>query len=151
MGLIRALASSTKGTLTDQWKEYFVCEALDGKTLVAKGEKKSNAFFAKKHGTDNIITNGSGIVVAEGQCVIITEKGIVTEICAEPGEYTFNTETSPTIFEGGLWRGLVDIFKETTKRFTYAGEAANDQRIYYFNIKELMENSFIILMQKQMK
>lgn len=142
MGLIKALTSSAKGTLTDQWKEYFVCDSLDNNTLVVKGQKKTNGLFGKKHGTDNIITNGSGVVVADGQCAIIVEKGTVTEVCAEPGEYTFSTTTAPTIFQGSLWSGIVDIFKETAKRFTYAGEAANDQRIYYFNIKELRDNTF---------
>ena len=102
MGLIKALTGAVGGTLGDQWKEYFYCESLPADVLVRKGIKRVGGRSSNKHGSDNIITDGSGIAVADGQCMIIVNDGKVAEICAEPGEYTFNSGESPTVFSGSL-------------------------------------------------
>ena len=96
MGLIRAAWSAASGTLADQWKEYFCCDALDADVLVAKGEKRVSGRSANRKGDDNIITDGSHIAVANGQCMIIVEDGKVIDACAEPGAYTYDTKTSPS-------------------------------------------------------
>lgn len=142
MGLIRAGAGAIGGTLADQWKEFFYCEALPKEVMVVKGEKRITGRSSNIRGNDNIISNGSGIAVADGQCMIIVEQGKVVEVCAEPGEYTYDTSSEPSIFTGGLGQGIKNTFKTIGKRFTYGGDTGKDQRIYYFNTKELMDNKF---------
>ena len=142
MGLIKAALGSVGGTLADQWKEYFCCDSIPNDVLALKGQKKTSKRSSNTKGSDNIITNGSGIVVSDGQCMIIVDKGRIVEVCAEPGEYTYDMSTEPSIFSGGLGNGIKETFKTIGKRFAYGGESANDQRVYYFNTKELVDNKF---------
>ena len=142
MGLISAALGALGGSLADQWKEFFYCEALSSDVLVKKGQHVIGSRSSNKRGSDNIITNGSGIVVADGQCMIIVDNGKVVEVCAEPGEFTYDTSTEPSIFYGGLGKGILDTFKLIGKRITYGGDTGHDQRIYYFNTKELIDNKF---------
>ena len=142
MGLIKAFTGAVGGTLGDQWKEYFYCDALPADVLVRKGSKRIGGKSSNKHGSDNVITDGSGIAVADGQCMIIVNDGKVAEICAEPGEYTFNSGESPTVFSGSLGESAGAVFKDMIGRFTYGGQAGRDQRVYYFNTKELTDNKF---------
>ncbi len=141
MGLIKALKGAVGGVLADQWKEFFYCEAMPMNLLVTKGQKQTTGRGSNK-GNDNIITSGSGIAVADGQCMMIVEQGKVVEICAEPGEYTFDASTEPSIFSGNLGDSILNTFKTLGKRIAYGGETAKDQRVYYFNTKELMDNRF---------
>ncbi len=142
MGLIKAGIGAIGGTLADQWKEFFYCEALDSTVMVTKGKKRMTARSSNTKGNDNIISNGSGIAVADGQCMIIVEQGKVVEVCAEPGEYTFDSSTEPSIFAGSLGKSIVETFKTIGRRFSYGGDTGKDQRVYYFNIKELIDNKF---------
>lgn len=142
MGLIKAGAGALGGTLADQWKEFFYCEALDKEVLMAKGQKSVSGRSSNTKGNDNIISNGSGIAVADGQCMIIVEQGKIVEVCAEPGEFTYDTSTEPSIFSGKLGESIRETFKTIGKRFTYGGDTAKDQRVYYFNTKELIDNKF---------
>lgn len=142
MGLIKAILGSAGGTLADQWKEYFYCEAIDKDIIAVKGQKKVSGRSSNKHGNDNIISNGSLIAVADGQCMMIVEQGKIVEICAEPGEFTYDTSTEPSLFTGPLGQGIINTFKTIGKRFTFSGDTGKDQRVYYFNIKELIDNKF---------
>lgn len=142
MGLIKAIAGATGGVLGDQWREYFYCDALESDVLAAKGVKRTSRRSSNKHGEDNIITNGSVIAVADGQCMIIVEQGKVVELCAEPGEFTYDTSTEPSIFYGGLGEGIKKSFATIGKRFTFGGDTAKDQRVYYFNTKEIIGNKY---------
>lgn len=142
MGLIKAGIGALGGTLADQWKEFFYCESLPKEVLVTKGQKRITGRSSNTKGNDNIITNGSGIAVADGQCMIIVEQGKVAEVCAEPGEFTYDSSTEPSIFSGKLGEGIKETFKTIGKRFTYGGDPAKDQRVYYFNLKELVDNKF---------
>ena len=142
MGLIKAGLGALGGVLADQWKEYFYCEALDKDVLVTKGKKKVNGRSSNTKGDDNVISNGSVVAVADGQCMIIVENGKVAELCAEPGEFTYNSDTEPSIFTGSLTQSILDTFNEIGKRFTFGGIAAKDQRVYYFNLKEIVDNKF---------
>ena len=142
MGLIKAGIGALGGVLADQWKEFFYCEALDMDTLVVKGQKRTSGRSSNTKAEDNIISNGSGIAVADGQCMIIVEQGKVVEVCAEPGEYTYDTSTEPSIFAGSFGESLKNTFKAIGKRFTYGGDTGKDQRVYYFNTKEIMGNKF---------
>ena len=135
MGLIKALTGSVIGTVLDTWKDYFVCDSLDNDTLMVKGTKRGFG------GSGDVITNGSGIIVNEGQCALIIEEGNILEVANEPGSYTFDSSLSPSIFDGGL-EGLKNSFKDAVERFTFGGEVNKSQRVYYVNTKEIMENRF---------
>ena len=142
MGLIKAGVGALGGTLADQWKEFFYCESLSADVLLTKGEKRVGGRSSNRKGNDNIISNGSGIAVADGQCMLIVEQGKVVEVCAEPGEYTYDTSTEPSVFTGNFGESLKETFKVMGKRFTYGGDTAKDQRVYYINTKELIDNKF---------
>ena len=141
MGLIHAAIGTASGVLADQWKEYFYCEALDNNTLAVKGKKKTSA-RSSNHGNDNIISSGSLIAVADGQCMLIVEQGKIVDVCAEPGEYQYDASTEPSVFSGNLGDSIMEVFKVVGKRFTFGGEAPKDQRIYYFNTKEIPGNKY---------
>lgn len=141
MGLIHAAIGTASGVLADQWKEYFYCEALDNNTLAVKGKKKTSA-RSSNHGNDNIISSGSLIAVADGQCMLIVEQGKIVDVCAEPGEYQYDASTEPSVFSGNLGESIMEVFKVVGKRFTFGGEAPKDQRIYYFNTKEIPGNKY---------
>ncbi|MDR2942226.1 MAG: SPFH domain-containing protein [Treponema sp.] len=142
MGLIKAIAGAAGGVLADQWLEFFACESLEADVLAAKGQKKSGKRSSNTKGEDNIISNGSGVVVNKGQAVIITDNGRIVDLCAEEGRYTFDQSTEPTIFHGGLGKGIVDAFKNIGERFKYGGQPGKEQRVYYFNTKEIMGNKY---------
>ena len=142
MGLLKAGAGALGGVLADQWKEFFYCDSLDSDTLVAKGEKRVGKRSSNTKGTDNVISNGSVISVNEGQSMIIVESGKVVEFCAEPGEFVYDSSTEPSIFCGSLGESIKKSFAEVGKRFTFGGDAAKDQRVYYFNTKEITGNKF---------
>ena len=142
MGLIKAGIGALGGTLADQWKEFFYCEAIDKEVIVVKGQKQITGRSSNTKGNDNIISNGSGIAVADGQCMIIVEQGKVVEVCAEPGEFTYDSSTEPSIFAGSLGQSIKETFKTIGKRFTYGGDTGKDQRVYYFNLKEIIDNKF---------
>ena len=142
MGLIKAITGAVGGVLADQWKEFFYCDALSSDTLMVKGQKRVSKRSSNTKGNDNIISNGSGIAVADGQCMLIVEQGQIVEVCAEPGEYTFDKSTEPSIFTGDLGDAIMDSFQTIVGRFTYGGDTDKDQRIYYINTKEIMGNKF---------
>ena len=144
MGLIQAAMGAAGGVMSDQWKEFFYCDSLDKDSLVAKGQKRTSARGRSSNtsGEENIISNGSIIAVNEGQCMIIVEQGKVVEVCAQPGEFTYDSSTEPTIFGGDLASDLKAVFQNIGKRFTFGGDAPKDQRIYYFNTKEIMGNKY---------
>ncbi len=142
MGLIKAGVGALGGTLADQWKEFFYCDALDNDVLMKRGHKQISGRSSNTKGNDNIISNGSGIAVADGQCMMIVEQGKIVEVCAEPGEFTYDSSTEPSIFAGSLGKSIIDTFKTIGKRFTYGGDTGKDQRVYYFNLKEILNNKF---------
>ena len=142
MGLIKAAFGATGGVLADQWKEFFRCDAIPADVLVMKGQKSAGRRSSNTKGTDNVITTGSVILVADGQCMMIVDQGKIVEFAAEPGEYTYDASTEPSIFAGRFGESVKQSFKELGKRFTFGGEPAKDQRIYYFNTKELMGNKY---------
>lgn len=143
MGLLKAGAGALGGVLADQWREYFYCESMDADVLAVKGAKRiSQKRSSNTKAEDNIITNGSIIAVNDGQCMMIVEQGKVVEFCAEPGEFVYDTSTEPSIFYGGLGEGIKKSFATMGKRFTFGGDTAKDQRVYYFNTKEILGNKF---------
>ena len=138
MGLIKAALGAAGGVLADQWKEYFYCESIPGSVLMVKGQKRTSGRSSNTKGSENVISNGSVIAVADGQCMMIVDQGKVVDVCAEPGEYTYDMSTEPSIFSGDLGESIKSVFQTVGKRFTFGGEAPKDQRVYYFNTKEIV-------------
>ena len=142
MGLIKAAIGSVGSVLADQWREYFYCDSLPANVLVTKGSKRTANRSSNTKGSDNIITNGSIIAVNEGQCAMIVEQGKIVEFTAEPGEFTWEASTEGTIFYGNLDYSLQDTWENMKRRFTFGGDSGKDQRVYFFNLKEIIGNKF---------
>lgn len=142
MGLIRAAKGAAGGVFGDQWKEYFYCGSMSSDTLVSKSRKKTSRRSSNRHGSENIISNGSVIAVNDGQCMIIVEQGKVVDVCAEPGEYVYDSFTEPSLFCSDLEDGIVQVFDQIGKRFGFGGETPEDQRVYFINTKELTGNKY---------
>ena len=143
MGLIKAIAGAIQGVAADQWKEYFYCDALEPEVLVVKGRKRNNSKFGtSNNANDNLITNGSVVAVNEGQCMIIVDQGKVVEFCAEAGEFLYDTSSEPSLLYGDLGENIKKTFATIGKRITFGGDTGKDQRIYFFNTKEIMGNKY---------
>ena len=142
MGLIKAALGSISTVLGDQWREYFYCGSMPENVLVTKGSKRISGKSSNTKGSDNVISNGAVIAVNEGQCMMIVEQGQIVEFAAEPGEFTWDSSTEPTIFYGGLGNGLKGSWETLKRRFTFGADTAKDQRVYFFNLKEIMGNKF---------
>ena len=143
MGLLSAASGAISGVLADQWREYFYCEAMGQDVLVTKGQKRVNEKRSSNtKGSDNIITNGSIIAVNDGQFMMIVEQGKVVDFTAESGEYVYDKSTEPSLFYGGFGKGLLESLKIIGRRFTFGGDTAKDQRVYFFNTKEIIGNKY---------
>ena len=136
MGLISAALSAGGSVLSDSWRDYFYCDSLSTDVLLTKGKKKQGK------GNENIISNGSIVAVNEGQCMILVDQGQITEICAEAGEFVYDTSTEPSLFYADLGENIVNSFKEFYKRLSFAGGTAKDQRVYYINTKDIIGNKY---------
>ncbi len=141
MGLISTAIHATSSTLKDQWKEFFYCDAMGTNILMARGKRHADG-KSNNRGNDNVISNGSTLAVADKQCAIIVDQGLVTELCAAPGEYKYDTSSEPSIFEGGLGQGIINTFKTIGKRISYGGDSGKEQRIYYINLLPITNNTF---------
>ena len=144
MGLLKAGTGAVGGVLADQWREFFYCDSLDANVLAAKGQKRTSAHGRSSNtkGEDNIISDGSIVAVNEGQCMIIVEQGAVVEVCAEPGEFVFESSSEPSVFAGNLGDSIRRSFETLGRRFTFGGDTGRDQRIYFFNTKEIVGNKY---------
>jgi membrane protease subunit (stomatin/prohibitin family) len=142
MGFIKAAAGALGGILADSWRDYFYCESLDPAVLLTKGQKRAGDRSSNTKGDDNVISNGSIVVVNQGQCAIIVQQGLIIEVCAEPGEFVWDTSAEPSVFYGDLGASLKATFERLARRLTFGGEPGVDQRVYYFNTKEITDNKF---------
>ncbi len=143
MGLIKAAMGAAGGVMADQWKEYFYCESLPENVMATKGQKRVSGRSSNTKGEENIISNGSGIAVADGQCMIIVEQGKILDLCAEPGEYTFDAGGEPSLFAGGAFKdNALGSLQSVWERFKFGGSPGKDTRVYYFNTKELIGNKY---------
>ena len=147
MGLRRGVFGAAKGAiggaLGDQWKEYFYCESLPADVMAVKGQKRVSGRSVNTQGEDNIISNGSVIAVADGQCMIIVEQGKILDVCSEPGEFTFDSGGEPSLFAGGdLKANALGSLKSVWERFKFGGAPGMDTRVYYLNTKELIGNKY---------
>ena len=144
MGLIAAGLNAIGGTLASQWKEYFYADALPDNVLVTKAAKKTKGRFGgSRFEDDNVISNGSVIAVADGQCMLIVDQGKVVDFSAEPGEYVFDQSSEPSLFYGALdGEKARALLKAAFDRFSFGGQAGKDQRVYYFNTREILGNKY---------
>jgi len=144
MGLITAAINAVTGTLESQWKEYFYADAMPEKVLATKAMKKTKGLFgALKVEDENIISQGSVVAVADGQCMIIVDQGKIVDFCAEPGEYIFDQNGTPTLLYGDFNTAkLKAVLKTAFDRFAFDGHPGRDQRVYYFNTKEILGNKY---------
>ena len=142
MGLLQAGIGALSGVLADQWREYFYCDSMPENVLMTKGVKRTGSRNANSKGEDNIITNGSIIAVNEGQCMMIVEQGAIVEFSAQAGDFVWDNSTEPSIFYGNLSDNLKSTWELLKKRFTFGANPAKDQRIYYFNTKEIIGNKY---------
>ncbi len=140
MGLIKALVSATSSTLGDQFKEFVTCPSMEKNVLIQRGTV--NHGKGNTNPTNGVISNGSAIVVPQGMAMMIIENGEIKEFTAESGTYTFDTGSEPSIFTGSLSEGIKNTFNTIGKRFTYGGQAAKDQRVYYVNLLNITGNKF---------
>ncbi len=142
MGLIKAALGSAGGVLADQWREYFYCDSMAETVLVSKGSKRTSGRSSNTKASDNVISNGAVIAVNEGQCMMIVEQGQIVEFAAEAGEFTWNSSTEPSAFYGGFGNGLKGSWETFKRRFTFGGDTGKDQRVYFFNLKEIIGNKY---------
>ncbi len=140
MGLIKAALTAASNTLADEWLEYIYCPRMEDDVLMRKGTPKKGGSNTK--GTDNIITNGSKIVVGEDQFLIVVSDGKIVDFTAEAGRYTFDKGTEPSMFYGGFGKGLIDTFKKFGERFTTGGVPSHEQRAYFVNTRLIKGNKF---------
>lgn len=142
MGLLKAGVGALGGVLADQWREYFYCESMDEQVMMRKGVKRSSKRSSNTKGEENIISNGSIIAVNEGQCMMLVEQGKIVDFCAETGEFVYDSSTEPSLFVGSFGEALKNTFSLIGKRFTMGGDTGKDQRVYFFNTKELVGNKY---------
>lgn len=144
MGLLKAGAGALGGVLADSWRDYFYCESMPMDVLMTKGVKRTSdkGRSSNTKGESNIISNGSIIAVNDGQCMLIVEQGAIVEVCAEPGEFVYDTSTEPSVFYGDLGEIISASFERMGRRFGFGGDTGNDQRVYFFNTKEIMGNKY---------
>lgn len=139
MGLIKAAKDALQTVLADQWREYFYCDSLSNDVLMVKGQKRvTEGRNSNTKASDNIISNGSVVAVNEGQCMIIVDQGGIVDVCADAGEFIYDNSTEPSLFYGNLGDSVKKSFSTLGRRFTFGGNTAKDQRVYFFNTKEIM-------------
>ncbi len=140
MGLIKALSGATTSALGDQFKEFVTCPTIAKNVIIQKGVV--NHGEGNKNPSEGIISNGSTIAVPQGMAMMIIDNGEIKEFTAEAGTFYYDTSSEPSIFTGGLGKGIIDTFKTIGKRFTYGGQTAKDQRVYFVNLLTITGNKF---------
>ena len=144
MGLLKAGIGALSGVLSDQWRDYFYAEALPANVLVTKAQKRvTKRFGGSRTEDDNVISDGSIVAINEGQCMMIVDQGKVVDLCAEPGEYVYDLSSEPSLFYGPLNMDKAKaVLDATFQRFAFGGQAGKDQRVYFFNTKEIPGNKY---------
>ncbi len=145
MGFIKAFAGAIGGTFADQWKDFY--KPMEGVSATAGvfpavPEGQNNGRGSNTKGSENIITNGSKIIVPEGTALITLEDGKVTGCIAEPGGFIYSSEdvNSQSIFAGDGFVG--PLIKQTWERFKMGGQPGSEQQAFYVNLKEIPNNRF---------
>jgi len=140
MGLLKVGINAARDVLADSWRDYFYCDSMGGDILASRALKKTDR--GNKKGNPNVISNGSIIVVNEGQCMMLVEQGKIVEFSAEAGEFVYDESSEPSLFYGNLSQTISQTIDQFMKRVSFGGEAGTDQRVYFFNTKEIMGNKY---------
>jgi len=139
MGIIKATLTSAKGVAADQWKEAYISREMGNNVLMSYGKRLTGG-RSSNNGSKNFITDGSTIIVGEGECAIATENGKVIYIFDQPGEHIFGSEASKGVFGGGMR----SFFKDMGRRISYGGDLHCYHRLIYINTKELSGDTFSV-------
>lgn len=142
MGLISAIAGAAGGVLADSWRDFFYEDSMDNELLVTKGKKRVDQRGSNNKSTNNVITDGSIIEVADGQCMLVVENGMIKDVCAQPGKYVYSNTDEPTIFAGNLKETVKRTWEQFKNRLVYGGGATRDTRVYYVNTKDIYGNKY---------
>ena len=145
MGFIKAFAGAIGGTFADQWKDFIVPMSGVPATAgiypaVPQGTNAGRGSNTK--GSNNIISNGSKIVVPEGMALITLQEGAITGCITEPGGFVFSSDdpNAKSIFSGD---GVVSsLITQSWERFKYGGQPGSQQTAFYVNLKEIPNNRF---------
>lgn len=145
MGFIKAFAGAIGGTFADQWKDFIVPMSGVPATAgiypaVPQGTNAGRGSNTK--GSNNIISNGSKIVVPEGMALITMQEGAITGCITEPGGFVFSSDdpNAKSIFSGD---GIVSsLITQSWERFKYGGQPGSQQTAFYVNLKEIPNNRF---------
>lgn len=140
MGIIKAAISTIGGSLADQWKEVLEADNMDSATLMApsaavRADDKRNS---NKKGTEDYISDGSVIHVAEKQFMILTDGGKIVDYSAEPGYFIVQTGSAPSMFNGQFG----DALKEAFARFGFGGVTPTKMQVYFLNMSEVRDIPF---------
>ena len=141
MGLIRVALEATSQVISDQYKEFFECPSIPDDILIVKGHKDTSG-RTRNNNIDDVISNGSLIVVHKGQAMAIVDNGAVVEFTAEAGPFVYDSSSEPSIFEGSLGKNVVNTFKTIGRRISFGGHTGHKQYVYYFNTKLIKDNLF---------
>ena len=135
MGILKVGIQAAKSVLADQWREYFYCPSMEADVLVKKGENRraKRGFLSRE--SDNLISNGSIIAINEGQCMMIV-------VCGEAGEFVYDTSAEPSVFYGDLGESVKRSLQQFGRRVSMGGDTGRDQRVYFFNTKEILGNKY---------
>ena len=142
MGILKVGIGAAKSVLEDTWREYFYCPSMEANVLAKKGQNRKSKRSFNTKGSDNLISNGSIIAVNEGQAMIIVDQGAIVEFCAEAGEFVYDSSTEPSIFYGKLGENILASFKQFGRHVSFGGDTGKDQRVYFFNTKDIMGNKY---------
>ncbi len=141
MGLVKALTNSVFSYIGDMWEDYIYCDSLDNDVLVKKGKKRQSG-GAGNNADENVITNGSRIAVNAGQTLIVVENGQIIDFTAEQGGYEYVKGVEPTMFCGSFGEDMKVGIDRIKTRLKFGGIPSNDQRVYFVNTKEILDNRF---------
>ncbi len=145
MGFIKAFSGALGGTFANQWKDFYIPRSDVGATAAlfqAVPQSQNGGRGENYKGNENIITNGSKIVVPEGMALITLQDGQITGLIAEPGGFEFRSDdiNSRSIFSGdGI---LGPTIKSSWEKFKFGGQPGSQQLAFYINLKEIPNNRF---------
>ena len=145
MGFIKAFAGALGGTFADQWKDFIVPRSDVPATAAVFGAEKKGTDAGRgsnTKGSENVITNGSKIVVPEGTALITMQDGAVTGCITEPGGFIYSSDdqNSQSFFSGN---GIISsTIKTSWERFKFGGVPGSEQTVFYVNLKEIPGNRF---------
>ena len=144
MGLLKAGIGAAGGVLADQWREYIYCDAIPADVLACKGQKRTGGRSSNTKGEANVISDGSIVAVNAGQAMLVVKNGGIVDLTMEPGEYVWDTGSEPSVFagEGDLGERIKKSFSQVGRRFSFGADAGKDQRVYFFNMKEIVGNKY---------